>query len=119
MGGGGEENKKFDEQYDGNCPNHADVLRRVRALEYRVTDLEKKATSREVCDAETKIEIKNLSNEFASLKTDVLSTVKDHTDKTWGLINRGIKVIIALIIVILVVVGIKVGPDLIKLLFAI
>lgn len=101
---------------EGNCGNHEDVLRRVRALEYQVVDLNKKMQAGEVCDAETKADIKNLSKDFESLKVDILGTVREHTDKTWKLIDKGLKIIIVLVIFILAIVGVKVGPEILKFL---
>ena len=94
---------------------HQDVLRRIKCVEDRLTKLEDRVNTQEVVDMEVRGEIVALHKEFTNLKIDVISTLKDHTDRTWGLMNKMGKVIIILIIIITIFAGIRLGPEILKL----
>jgi septal ring factor EnvC (AmiA/AmiB activator) len=93
-----------------------DLIRRIDTLEKKVTELEDKVNQQEIVDAEIKGEIKSLSREFESVKTEVLQLVKDHTDRTWKLVDKSWKIIVTLVSIILVVAGVKISPDLLRML---
>jgi hypothetical protein len=91
-----------------------DVLHRVHAIEERMDKIEDKLIKQGEADVEMKSDMKAMRNEFNGLKSDVLMTVKDHTDKTWNLINRSWKIIMVLIAIIVLFSGVKMGPEIIK-----
>lgn len=91
-----------------------DVLHRVHAIEERMDKIEDKLIKQGETDVEMKSDLKAMRNEFNGLKSDVLMTVKEHTDKTWNLINRSWKIIMVLIAIIVLFSGIKMGPEIIK-----
>lgn len=91
-----------------------DVLRRVNNIEERMDKMEEKLIVQMETDVEMKADMKAMRTEFTGLKNDVLMTVKDHTDKTWALINRSWKVIMILIAIIVLFSGVKMGPEIIK-----
>jgi len=93
---------------------HKDVLRRLKAIEDRLTVLEKEVSEHGKTDITVSAEIKSLQKEFDTLRIDVLDTVKGHTDKTWKLIDRMLKIIVGLIIATLVIAGVARGPEVVK-----
>ena len=97
----------------------SEVLRRVDRIETRVDNIERTLESMALKDeahTATAYEVKALKKEVSQLKEEILVTIKDHTDRTWQLIQAGQKLIIALIIAILLIVGIKIGPDILGIL---
>lgn len=93
---------------------HDDVLRRLQTIESRLDRVEIKVTDHSISDAEIKADIKSMRLDFAALKTDVLETLEKHTSNSWSLINKGMKIIIGLILVILLIAGFKIAPELLK-----
>ena len=105
-----------EERVLGDCVLHEDVLRRLGWLEVKVEDLERCTSVQAVVDAEIARDIKALSSEVKILRTETLATIKEHTEQIWNLINRGVKIIIGLVVIITVLAGVRVGPDIIKML---
>lgn len=93
-----------------------DILRRLTIVENEIKTLEEKIIQCGINDATITAELQSLRNDFNSLKADVLMTIKDHTDRTWKLIERSWKMIVVLISVIILMVGVKIGPEILKLL---
>lgn len=92
---------------------HTDILRRLKCVEERLDKVEDRVSAQEVVDVGIKTDVKAMRNEFSLLRDDVLKVVSNHTDETWKLMNKGLKLIIVLIIVIVSLAGIKMLPELI------
>lgn len=95
---------------------YSNILDRLKKVEDKVEILEKQVAEQDKQDTKITMEIAGLKKEFNVLREDIMETIKSYTDNTWDLINKTIKVIAFLIIAILVVVGIKLGPEVIGLL---
>ena len=93
-----------------------ELVRRVSSVEDRIEKLEGKVEKMNVVDVEVKSDIKSLKAEFSNVKNDVLATLQDHNEKTWKLMDKLGKIIVILLIVILLLVGVKIAPEIIKLL---
>lgn len=55
--------------------------------------------------------LKSLELQLISIKQDVVATVQDNSQKTWELIHKGIKIIIALVAIICLMAGVKLLPE--------
>lgn len=95
-----------------------EAIRRIEGVEKRLDKIEQEITEQSKTDLMLKSELQAVRSEFFSMKEDVLSTIRDHTNKTWSLIEKGGKIIIWLIIVIVALAGLKLGPEIIKSLTA-
>ena len=93
-----------------------ELVQRVSSVEVRIEKLEGKVEKMNVVDMEVKSDIKSLRTEFSNVKNDVLATLQDHNEKTWKLMDKLGKIIVVLLIVILALVGIKIAPEIMKLL---
>lgn len=89
--------------------------RRVTGLEDKVSRIDDKLVTETLNKVELQQDIKHLKDEFANLKADVLSSIKGYTDNTWKLMDKQWKVIIMLIIVLIALVGVRFGPEIIKM----
>lgn len=103
----------------------SDILRRIDKIEDRIDDmetkLEKQSKTDLVMNAEMRAlrkDIGGLKEDFTGLKSDVLITVQSHADKTWDLINKSWKIVMALIAIIVIFAGIKLSPEILKFFFA-
>ncbi|MCK9444982.1 MAG: hypothetical protein M0Q14_10710 [Tissierellaceae bacterium] len=99
-----------------NEAQYSDMLRRIQDMETRINNLEKEMNNQAIADAKIITSFESIKEEFDRLREDVLCTIKGHTDNIWKLIHRGIYAIGFLILVILALVGIKIGPELINIL---
>lgn len=97
------------------CSKHEDILRRIVGIEGRVTKLEEKVTDQDKADISVDKDLESLKREFTTLKEEVMTTVNFYTEKTWGLINTGMRIILVLIAMVLLLVGVKVAPALLSI----
>lgn len=104
------------EDVSQNKVSMGELVRRVSSVEDRIEKLEGKVEKMNVVDVEVKSDIKSLKAEFSNVKNDVLATLQDHNEKTWKLMDKLGKIIVILLIVILLLVGVKITPEIIKLL---
>jgi len=104
------------EDVNQNKVSMGELVRRVSSVEDRIEKLEGKVEKMNVVDVEVKSDIKGLRAEFSNVKNDVLATLQDHNEKTWKLMDKLGKIIVVLLIVILLLVGIKIAPEILKLL---
>lgn len=95
---------------------HSDILRRLQDMEKRIGLMEDEMKSQAIADIKIITNFESIKEEFDRLRTDILCTIKGHTDNTWKLIHRGVYAIGFLIVVILALVGIKIGPELLNIL---
>lgn len=89
---------------------------KVISLEKKVEKIQKHLTEQNIADVKLQGELKALQCEVLSIKQDVITTLNDHSKKTWDLINKGIKVICVLVGIICLMAGVKLLPDILKLL---
>lgn len=94
--------------------NTSDVLHRVQTIEERMDKIEDKIVLHGEANVSIQGDLRAMRNEFTDLKSDVLKTVKEQTDRTWMLIDRGGKVILILITIIVIFSGTKLGPEILK-----
>lgn len=92
-----------------------DLCRRVNDLETKYDELNDKISKQDVVDAELKKDIVRISGEVKTMKTDVLTILNKHTDKTWSLIERCVKVIVLLIAIVTIMAGVKLAPEILGL----
>ena len=104
------------EDVNQNKVSMGELVQRVSSVEVRIEKLEGKVEKMNVVDMEVKSDIKSLRTEFSNVKNDVLATLQDHNEKTWKLMDKLGKIIVVLLIVILALVGIKIAPEIMKLL---
>ena len=104
------------EDVNQNKVSMGELVRRVSSVEDRIEKLEGKVKKMNVVDVEVKSDIKSLRTEFSNVKNDVLATLQDHNEKTWKLMDKLGKIIVVLLIAILLLVGIKIAPEILKLL---
>lgn len=95
--------------------NYTDVVRRIGNIEGVVKELQDDVAKSKENDARMEQKIQNLGTQFESLKADILGMMTQQNERIWGLITIGIKVIIALIVVIVALVGVKLGADIFKI----
>lgn len=95
-----------------------DMMYRINFLSDRLDKIEAQMTNTHECNIALRSEVRAMREEFSSLKTDVLITVQDHTDKTWKLINNAWRIITVLIGIIILFSGVKMGPELLKALLS-
>ena len=104
------------EDVNQNKVSMGELVRRVSNVEDRIEKLEGKVEKINVVDVGVKSDIKSLKTEFSNVKNDVLATLQDHNEKTWKLTDKLGKIIVVLLIAILLLVGIKIAPEILKLL---
>lgn len=92
------------------------TLNSLKKVEDRLEQLEKAMHEKDVAAAITEQQIQGLKQDFADLKCDVLTALKLQNERTFGLIEKGIKIIIGLIVFIMLLSGVKIMPELLKLL---
>lgn len=90
------------------------VIRRIEKIEVKMERMEEELNRQGRTDAVMHAEFKSLREDFNSLKSDVLLTIKENTDRTWNLINKCLRIIMVLISVVVAVAGIKLGPEILK-----
>lgn len=104
---------------DQACVGHLDVSRRIGCIEEDVKELKIavqniKLENKNFDTIELKID--NVEEGFKSLKKELTQIVSANTEKTWQLIYKGVKIIIALVVCIIVLSGVKLTPEILKLL---
>ena len=104
------------EDVNQNKVSMGELVRRVSSVEDRIEKLEGKVEKMNVVDVGVKSDIKSLRTEFSNVKNDVLTTLQDHNEKTWKLMDKLGKIVVVLLIAILALVGIKIAPEIMKLL---
>jgi len=104
------------EDVNQNKVSMGELVRRVSNVEDRIEKLEGKVEKLNAVDVEVKSDIKSLKTEFSNVKNDVLATLQGHNEKTWKLMDKLGKIIVVLLIAILLLVGIKIAPEILKLL---
>lgn len=63
-----------------------------------------------------KKDIKSMCKDMGDLKADVFTVVAEQTNKTWDLINKGGKLLFALIAIIVIMAGVKLLPEILQML---
>ena len=95
--------------------NYPEIASRVERLEQDVRDIKITLHSHGVADVRLEEKLNGLESQVLSIKHDVITTLNQHSVKTWGLVNQGIKVICVLVGVVCGMAGVKLLPDIIQL----
>lgn len=109
-----------------NCANHEDVLRRVEKIEEdnkeKFRQIEEAINGLVTCGAERDVRIEgikglvqSIDSKLLDFKSEVVSIVSENTKNTWGLINHSIKIIMVLVLIIVTFSGVKMYPELFKI----
>lgn len=93
-----------------------ELSQKVAKLEGEVVEIHKKLNEQGITDVKITENIKALESQVINIKQDVIKTLDDHSKKTWELIDKGIKVICVLVSVISIMAGVKLLPDIFKIL---
>lgn len=93
-----------------------DIKYRVENLEKEVKRMNDTISDHGIVDATMAANFKSLETQFIDIKQDVISTLNQHSQRTWDLINKGIKVICVLVGIVCTLAGVKLLPEIIKLL---
>lgn len=110
---------KDNSEQDNQLP---DVLRRIDTLENQIEVIKIHLNKKDIHDASLQQKLVGLENQFTSIKsevtsikTEVISTLNAHSDKTWGLIYKGMQIIIVLVAIVCLMAGVKILPEILKL----
>lgn len=98
-----------------DMPLPPEVIKRLDDMDTRLDKLEKALQEQELADVRFEEQFKSMKQEFVNLREDVLITVREHSSQTWKLINKGLKIIIILVVVIVTLAGVKLSSDLLTL----
>lgn len=96
--------------------NYNELSAKVNRLEQQVDEIKKTVSEHRINDVRLSQKLKSLEQQVLSIKQDVITTLNDHSQKTWQLINKGIKVICALVAIICIMAGVKLLPDIFNVL---
>lgn len=91
--------------------NYKELSAKVNRLEQQVEEIKKTVDEHKMNDVRLEQKLKGLENQIISVKQDVITTLNYHSQKTWDLINKGIKVICVLVAIICLMAGVKLLPD--------
>lgn len=91
--------------------NYKELSVKVKRLEEQVEKIKTIVDKQGIADARLEEKLKALEHQVMSIKQDVITTLNEHSDKTWTLINKGIKVICILVGIICAMAGVKLLPD--------
>ncbi len=100
------------------CGNHIDVARRIMCIEEDVKELRDAVQDirLEHKNFDTiDLKIDNVEKGFSNLREELTQIISVNTDRTWQLIYKGVKVIIALVACIIILAGVKLTPEIMKL----
>lgn len=89
---------------------------KLKSMEKSIAVLNKEMHEREKVDIVVQAELENLSESLNSFKTEMTGIMLKQNERIWGLIKTGAITIIVLIVCILAIVGVKVTPEILKLL---
>lgn len=98
--------------------NYKELSAKVSSLEKQVAEIKRTVDSHGITDIKLEQKLKGLENQVESIKQDVITTLNDHSERTWELINKGIKVICVLVAIICLMAGVKLLPDIFSILGA-
>lgn len=96
--------------------NYKELSQKVERLEKQVYEIKTTLEKQGIADVRLEEKLRGLEHQVISIKQDVISTLNEHSAKTWDLINKGIKVICILVGIICLMAGVKLLPDILKLL---
>lgn len=89
---------------------------KLKSMEKSIRVLEQEMHEREKVDIVVQNELNNLNESLNSFKTEMSGIMLKQNERVWGLIKSFTIVIIILILFILTVVGVEIGPQVLKLL---
>lgn len=89
---------------------------KLKSMEKSIRVLEHEMHEREKVDIVVQNELNNLNESLNSFKTEMSGIMLKQNERVWGLIKSFTIVIIILILFILTVVGVEIGPQVLKLL---
>lgn len=93
----------------------SNILRRIDTLENQLGLIEVQLNNKDVKDSVLQEKFLSLEYQFTSMKTEVITTLNLHAEKTWSLIYKGMKIIIILVSIVCLMAGVKVLPEILKL----
>lgn len=96
--------------------NYKELSAKVNRLEKQVEEIKKTVDEHKMNDVKLEQKLKGLEYQVQSIKQDVITTLNNHSQKTWELINKGIKVICVLVAIICIMAGVKLLPDIFNVL---
>lgn len=91
--------------------NYKELSAKVNRLEKQVEEIKETVDEHKMNDIRLQQKLKGLEHQVFSIKQDVITTLNDHSQKTWELINKGIKIICVLVAIICIMAGVKLLPD--------
>ena len=91
--------------------NYKELSAKVNRLEMQVEEIKETVDEHKMNDIRLQQKLKGLEHQVFSIKQDVITTLNDHSQKTWELINKGIKIICVLVAIICIMAGVKLLPD--------
>lgn len=91
--------------------NYKELSAKVNRLEKQVDEIKETVDEHKMNDIRLQQKLKGLEHQVFSIKQDVITTLNDHSQKTWELINKGIKIICVLVAIICIMAGVKLLPD--------
>lgn len=92
------------------------IWEKLKSMEKSIRVLEREMHEREKVDIVVQNELNNLNESLNSFKTEMSGIMLKQNERVWGLIKSFTIVIIILILFILTVVGVEIGPQVLKLL---
>lgn len=92
------------------------IWEKLKSMEKSIRVLEQEMHEREKVDIVVQNELNNLNESLNSFKTEMSGIMLKQNERVWGLIKSFTIVIIILILFILTVVGVEIGPQVLKLL---
>lgn len=89
---------------------------KVSTLEKQVNEIKTTLNKHDANDIRLEEKLQGLEHQVESIKHDVITTLNEHSQQTWQLIHQGIRVICILVGVICAMAGVKLLPEIFKLL---
>lgn len=93
-----------------------ELAKKVDKLESQVDEIKDTLDEHSLTDVRLEEQLKGIKTEFLNIKQDVITTLNDHSQKTWKLIDKGIKIICILVGIICTMAGVKLLPEVLKIL---
>ncbi len=96
--------------------DYKQLSEKVDNLEKQVDEIKETLNGHSLADARFDEQLKSIRTQVLDIKQDVINTLNEHSEKTWKLIEKGTRVICALVAIICTMAGVKLLPDVLKIL---
>jgi hypothetical protein len=91
------------------------IQEQINKVQEQVDGISKTVVDQNMDISKIYTEVSKLGEQVVCIKQDVIATISSQTNKIWELVNKGMKIIIALIVIICSAAGIKLLPEILNM----